>query len=58
MSHEEPHNETLLRNGIRQLYLVEVTMEHGVGLIDGDSVLGECQGTTCDPGHWLEAREH
>lgn len=51
ISHEEPHNEILLRNRTSQLYLVEVTMAYGMKLTDSDTILGECPGTTCDPEH-------
>lgn len=44
MSPEEPHGEILLRNGIGQIYLVEVTSEQGMGLNDVDAILGDCQG--------------
>lgn len=50
MFYEEPHDELLLRNGIRQIYLADVMLQQGMGLIDFDAILGDCPGTTCDHG--------
>lgn len=50
MLHEDPHDELLLRNGTRQIYLADVMLQQGMGLIDFDATLGDCPGTTCDHG--------
>lgn len=50
MLHEEPHEELLLRNGTRQIYLADVMLQQGMALINFDAILGDCPGTTCDHG--------